>query len=133
FGRPVGDPMQEVGGVGVTLAALCTAVDVDLDSALRAELDRVMGKIEAIRAKQAAKPKHSPLPEAKTFNIVGVDNYGRDYNGGKSEVLIASNIRSETEANLLADVWNNRMCGPDGSTFAVVRDAAAPLYEFTGY
>lgn len=64
FGRPVGDPRQETGGVMVTLAALCGTAGIDLDAAAEAELARVWGKMEEIRAKQAAKPRHSPLPGA---------------------------------------------------------------------
>ena len=62
FGRDVGDPPQEVGGVMVTLAALCLANDLDMHANAEAELARIWTKVEAIRAKQAAKPKHSPLP-----------------------------------------------------------------------
>jgi hypothetical protein len=62
FGRPVGEPSQEVGGVMVTLAALCLAHGMSMEQAGRVELARVWTKVEAIRAKQAAKPKHSPLP-----------------------------------------------------------------------
>ncbi len=64
WGRPVGEPTQEVGGVMVTLAALCLANDYDMHEAGETELERVWTKIEQIRAKQAAKPKHSPLPIA---------------------------------------------------------------------
>jgi hypothetical protein len=63
YGRPVGDLHQEVGGVMVTLAALCLANDADMHAAGWVELDRIWGKVDAIRAKQAAKPKHSPLPQ----------------------------------------------------------------------
>jgi len=62
YGRPVGDPRQEVGGVLNTLAALCTAAGIDMVECGEAELRRVWTKVEQIRAKQAAKPKHSPLP-----------------------------------------------------------------------
>lgn len=62
FGRAVGEPHQEVGGVMVTLAALCWANDLDMHQCGETELSRIWTKIEAIRAKQAAKPKHSPLP-----------------------------------------------------------------------
>ncbi|MDB5550813.1 MAG: hypothetical protein JWL86_797 [Rhizobium sp.] len=62
FGRPVGEPAQEVGGVMVTLAALCIANQLEMDSAGETELARIWTKVEQIRAKQAAKPKHSPLP-----------------------------------------------------------------------
>lgn len=63
YGRPVGELQQEVGGVMVTLAALCKASGVDMEWCGDVELERVWTKIEQIRAKQAAKPKRSPLPE----------------------------------------------------------------------
>ena len=62
YGRPVGESAQEVGGVMVTLAALCLASDLNMHDAAEVELARIWTKVEAIRAKQAAKPKHSPLP-----------------------------------------------------------------------
>jgi len=64
FGRPVGERAQEVGGVMVTLAALCLAQGLDMHAADETELARIWTKVEAIRAKHAAKPKHSPLPAA---------------------------------------------------------------------
>lgn len=64
YGRPAGEPSQEVGGVMVTLAALCLAADLDMHSAADTELARIWTKVEQIRAKQAAKPAMSPLPGA---------------------------------------------------------------------
>jgi hypothetical protein len=64
YGRPIGEPHQEVGGVMVTLAALCLANGLDMHADAETELARIWTKVEAIRAKQAAKPKHSPLPVA---------------------------------------------------------------------
>jgi hypothetical protein len=64
YGRPVGDKPQEVGGVMVTLAALCLAQGMDLHEAAETELARIWTKVDLIRAKQAAKPKGSPLPVA---------------------------------------------------------------------
>ena len=68
FGRPVGDPLQEVGGVMVTLAALCLASGLDMHDAGEVELARISAPelVVKIRAKQAAKPKHSPLPQSPT-------------------------------------------------------------------
>lgn len=63
YGRPVGDPPQEVGGSMVTLAALCLANGIDMHEAGETELARIWTKVDAIRAKQAAKPKYSPLPQ----------------------------------------------------------------------
>lgn len=62
FGRPIGEPFQELGGVMVTLAALASANDMSIISNGEIELTRIWTKVEQIRAKQAAKPKHSPLP-----------------------------------------------------------------------
>lgn len=62
YGRPVGEPVQEVGGVMLTLAALCLAQALDMHEAGETELARVWGKVDQIRAKQAAKPRHGPLP-----------------------------------------------------------------------
>jgi len=64
FNRPVGEKLQEVGGVMVTLAALCLAQELDMHQAGETELARIWTKVEAIRAKQAAKPKFSPLPQS---------------------------------------------------------------------
>ena len=66
WSRPVGEPTQEVGGVMVTLAALCLANGLDMHASGETELARinVPETVAKIRAKQAAKPKHSPLPDA---------------------------------------------------------------------
>ncbi|HIH2617924.1 TPA: hypothetical protein ACYLK9_003154 [Burkholderia cenocepacia] len=66
WSRPVGETTQEVGGVMVTLAALCLANGFDMHTAGETELARVWTLIEQIRAKQATKPKHSPLPGRDT-------------------------------------------------------------------
>lgn len=66
FGRDVGEVNQEVGGVMVTLAAACNTIGVDIGAAAQTELARVWTKVEAIRAKQAAKPTGSALPVATT-------------------------------------------------------------------
>lgn len=62
YGRPIGEPAQEVGGVMVTLVGLCSANGISLDKAAETELCRVWTKVEQIRAKHAAKPKFSALP-----------------------------------------------------------------------
>lgn len=63
FSRPAGEPAQEVGGSIVTLAALCYANGIYMPECGETELARIWTKVEKIRAKQAAKPKHSPLAE----------------------------------------------------------------------
>lgn len=64
YGRPVGDPHQEVGGTMVTLSALCSARGINLDTAAEDELKRVTTLIDVIRAKHARKVKDSALPGA---------------------------------------------------------------------
>lgn len=65
-GRPIGEIPQEVGGVMVTLAALCLAVGTDMHEAGEIELARINrpSVIEKIRVKHAAKPTGSALPIA---------------------------------------------------------------------
>ena len=63
FNRPVGEKVQEVGGVMITLAALCLANKLDMHEAGEVELTRIWTKVEQIRQKQLNKPKHGPLPE----------------------------------------------------------------------
>lgn len=62
FDRKIGEPTQEVGGVMVTLAALCLANDIDMMKEGNVELERVWQKIDLIREKQKRKPHGSPLP-----------------------------------------------------------------------
>ncbi|QQN29314.1 hypothetical protein [Pseudomonas syringae group genomosp. 3] len=64
YGRPTGEPDQEVGGVMVTLAALCLAHHLDMHASAETELSRIWTKVDQIRAKQAAKPAMSLLPGA---------------------------------------------------------------------
>lgn len=65
--RPVGELKQEVGGAMMTLAALSLAHGIDMHDAAETELARVWTMVAVIRAKQAAKPKHSPLPVSIPF------------------------------------------------------------------
>lgn len=64
YGRPQGDVNQEVGGVMLTLAALCTSHGIEMVIEGERELARVNTPelIAKVRAKQATKPNHSPLP-----------------------------------------------------------------------
>lgn len=63
FNRPIGEPFQEVGGVIITLAALCLPNGLNMNEAGETEYERIMQPniIEKIRAKQARKIKFSPL------------------------------------------------------------------------
>lgn len=63
WSRDIGEPAQEVGGVMVTLASYCLAHGLNMHDAGETELARIWTKVEKIRAKQAAKPKGSALPQ----------------------------------------------------------------------
>jgi hypothetical protein len=75
YGRPVGRPQQEVGGVLVTLAALCGAhPDLSMNAEASTELARINRPevLDKIRAKQAAKARDiplSPLPQAPSADM----------------------------------------------------------------
>lgn len=56
YARPVGELEQEVGGTLTTLAALCGAYGIDMDSAASIEHERCWSNVGKIRAKQKAKP-----------------------------------------------------------------------------
>lgn len=64
FDRAIGESTQEVGGVMVTLAALCGAFGMDMHECGETELARINqpDMIIRIREKQKAKPSMSPLP-----------------------------------------------------------------------
>ena len=65
YNRQIGEPSQEVGGVMVTLAALCAVAEIDMEEAAFVELVRIETPsiMERIRAKQASKRDiHTPLP-----------------------------------------------------------------------
>ena len=62
YGRPAGEKAQEVGGVMLTLAALCEVHGLSMDDAGEIELARVWTKVNRIRQKQAAKKADSALP-----------------------------------------------------------------------
>lgn len=56
FDRPAGDPLQELGGVGVTLLALAASLGVSADLEEAREIARVLNKpIEHWTARNAAK------------------------------------------------------------------------------
>lgn len=66
FGRGIGEQSQEVGGVMVTLAALCFANGLVMHQSGEDELDRISSPdvMARIREKQKTKPAFSPLPGA---------------------------------------------------------------------
>jgi hypothetical protein len=96
YSRDVGDPPQEVGGVMVTLAALCLANGLDMHANGEAELARIWTKVDAIRAKQAAKPKHSPLPmHTRSTPIVDVTRVEKLREAYKQAAYIARRFAEE--------------------------------------
>lgn len=66
FSRNVGEKSQEVGGVLLTLSALCNSVNIDMKECGDTELKRVWVKIDDIRKKHFSKPRNSPLPQSAT-------------------------------------------------------------------
>ncbi len=56
YDRPLGARYQEVGGVMLTLAALCSQLGFDMHRAGWAELERCLPLMDKIREKQKRKP-----------------------------------------------------------------------------
>lgn len=56
FGRPIGDPYQEFGGLQVCMAAGANALGIDMDQAREDELSRCIDKVDVIRRKNLDKP-----------------------------------------------------------------------------
>jgi len=75
WSRPPGEILQEVGGVMVTLAAYCNAVEYNIFAAGTAELERCWTQSEKIREKQKAKPQGSPLPKMPSETLIRVGPY----------------------------------------------------------
>ncbi len=117
YGRPSGHQDQECGGALVTLAALCNANQLDMNFLGDMELARVYQKIDLIRAKQAAKPKHSPLSEPES--LAAHDQKVR------AEVL-------EEAAHIAEVTWLNRV-GPTNEkikkVFMAIRSLASGAVE----
>jgi hypothetical protein len=63
YSRPIGDPKQEVGGVMVTVAAICSAAGLDMIECARNELLSCWKRREKIREKQKTKPRGSALAQ----------------------------------------------------------------------
>jgi hypothetical protein len=108
FGRLIGEKHQEVGGVMLTLAALCTAQAIDMRQSGETELTRVWTKIEQIRAKHAAKPKHSPLPGSTPV-------YGIDQGAGDDKTVEAFGYRTESNGIVLIDLVESDHKTPNNS------------------
>lgn len=75
YGRPVGKPVQEVGGVMVTLAGYCYIAKVPMATAAWDELRRIEDPVvmDKIRAKQAAKNAlhfDTPVPGNAGLQVV---------------------------------------------------------------
>lgn len=146
FNRPVGEIKQECGGVMVTLAALSLAADIDMHDCGEVELSRIMqpGIMEKIRAKQAAKPKHSPLPQtAAPDELMRVakelsDKINRNREnivggyGGESQIdMIASALQS-AGARQAAQVEPTQ-AEIDGVSDVLEKAAEDPIARSSGY
>lgn len=62
YGREIGEPEQEVGGVMTTLHSLGNAAKLDISECGETELERIWLIKDKIKKKRDNKPKFSPLP-----------------------------------------------------------------------
>ena len=66
YARPVGDPMQELGGVQVCVAAYANAFKLNMVEAADRELERCWLNIDKIREKQRSKPGASRFEDPRS-------------------------------------------------------------------
>ena len=146
YGREVGDLPQEIGGVMVTLAALCTAVCWDMALSGELELAWVWTKVDAIRAKQAAKPKHSPLPALISppepplpwlaFDLERASKYAQIHDGATEKLIAIYRAQDEQIVTLTAQLAEAReLIGRQlkwSADTMWARDAAALLAALNG-
>lgn len=135
YGRPQGEINQEVGGVMITLAALCLANGFDMHAAGETELARIWTKVEQIRAKQAAKPRGSALPVSPSYVSHPAHETPRaepeeDYTDARVASALADFVAVIQRANLgvfsLKAVQRDRASSappPPDATSAQVREA----------
>lgn len=65
YARPAGEPMQEAGGVMLTMASLCEKARIDMHAAAELELARVRTMSQAVLKKHGEKPRFGePTPAA---------------------------------------------------------------------
>ena len=126
YDRPLGEPAQEVGGVMVTLAALCLAQGLDMHNAAEVELARIWTKVEAIRAKQLTKPRGSPLPVAAPRQAAAQkpahghrDDYYLLANGRRLGLEPISRVRNMPNWVLAMELFATG----SGSAYQICRDA----------
>lgn len=112
YGRDKGEPSQEVGGVMVSLAALCTTNNIDMLASGEIELKRCNLNKELIRKKQAAKP---PVlnDTQKTEFLTGVqhDMTGTINRPSFGRIAVVSNLITEPEwiKNLKKELLMSKM------------------------
>jgi hypothetical protein len=94
YNRPIGEFPQEVGGTMITLHALVSAFNYNVNECAEEELQRCWIKKDAIRTKQKNKPPSGPLPmhvqieraqeEAADLAGIGRGPFYSDPESGKS-------------------------------------------------
>jgi hypothetical protein len=105
FARPVGEASNEVGGTMLTLAALCTALGLDLKRCAQLIIPYAWANAERVKAKRANKIEGSPLPgyakpadevaaETPSYHDVEVFLNGRRYSmfEGYQHRLVCSHV-----------------------------------------
>lgn len=137
FGRPVGEPAQEVGGVMVTLAGYCWVAGLDMHAAGDAELARISQAdvMAKIRAKQEAKNAlhfDTPLPgkaatssPAQAVDLDSARHEGHDC--AIRYVLGYLNGTGDLASTQYGEILNG--CGRESIIRSAIRDGEL---EFTG-
>jgi hypothetical protein len=115
YGRPAGETAQEIGGVMVTLAALCLAHGQDMHAAGERELARIWTKVEQIRDRQLTKPRR-PMETQPSSGVAPDVGRSADVKLGEAYQVIAS-IAAEfgvlDHPDVIRALDNAANCGDD--------------------
>lgn len=126
YGRPVGEPAQEVGGTSVTLAALCAAAAINWQDAAWAEQERCERPEvkEKIRRKQASKPSPLAVLPASGEAVARAGGFGltnRTVAGGvggtggaffEPPIVLDIEIRPLQPSRIRDPAWDSGVNGP---------------------
>lgn len=106
YGRPSGEPLQEIGGTLVTLAILSHVANLGMFTAGERELQRCWTNIEKIRNKDANKPKFSPLPgTSETVKVVW---------GNSNSIQLAEDPGETERDDRQLEFGRQHITGPNG-------------------
>jgi NTP pyrophosphatase (non-canonical NTP hydrolase) len=89
YSRDVGEKKQEVGGVMISLALLCSAHGIDMSEEGETELNRIWSMVDKIKTKQKTKPRQ---PDEYEFVDKRLDPYKNGWKFANKPVELTTTV-----------------------------------------